>query len=378
MSAEYEVRWVNGQRIAGRMNLLLSLAGRDLGFSLLDRVTQGSYNAGGVGASAGTHDGGGAVDLSVTGLSDSAIWKVLTVLRTRGLIAWDRKAWQGPWPRHIHGIDRGATDRSWSASAQVADFARGLNGLANKGPDDGPKVSVPVMNYEEGLLEWNHGAPGQEHLWATWNCPHRMDPTGDKRRRFIANRIVPLGVSVLLLQEVTDSAATLFPEHFDVHRPKAAQSAAIGWDRRVWRCALKGKYRLHRPIRDRATPRYIPWVVLVNRFSGERVRIGPLHLPAFKDRDEARFRYHARRAGTWLGRPGNRVLGGDWNASPKGDWLDPVLSVGFHSPLAKTGPHQQTIDFFVRKHDRPRFRFVTTIRDSGVSDHACYVVAARV
>ena len=154
MSNEYTRRYPNGRPIAGRLNLLLSLAGHDLGESLLDRVVQGSYNAGGVAASAGTHDGGGAVDLSVSGWSGGRITEVLTVLRKRGLIAWYRHPGQGFDP-HIHGIDRGAKDLSVGAADQVRRFDNGENGLASHAPDDGPKVPVPAFNYEAGLKEWD-------------------------------------------------------------------------------------------------------------------------------------------------------------------------------------------------------------------------------
>jgi hypothetical protein len=152
--SEYDLRYPNGKKVAGRMNLLLSLAGRDLGESMLDRVVQGSYNKGGVTASAGTHDGGGAVDLSVRGWSYDRITQVLTTLRRRGLIAWYRHEGQGFSP-HIHGIDRGARDLSTGAAEQVRRFDLGENGLALRQRDDGPRVVVPSFDYAAGLREWD-------------------------------------------------------------------------------------------------------------------------------------------------------------------------------------------------------------------------------
>ncbi|MBK1787713.1 peptidoglycan-binding domain-containing protein [Prauserella cavernicola] len=102
-------------------------------------VTQGSYNAGGVGASGGTHDGGGAVDLSVRGLSDTDA--AVKALREVGFAAWHRTESQGDWAAHIHAIAISDTDMSPEAQAQAGDYFEGRNGLANNGKDDGPQVT---------------------------------------------------------------------------------------------------------------------------------------------------------------------------------------------------------------------------------------------
>ena len=93
-------------------------------------ITQGSYNAGRVRASAGTHDGGGVVDLRA--------WDHETkvrALRRSGFAAWFRPASAGPWPDHVHAVLVGNRLLSNGASDQVDDFRRGRNGLANNGPD---------------------------------------------------------------------------------------------------------------------------------------------------------------------------------------------------------------------------------------------------
>lgn len=109
-----------------------SLLGRDIVLS------QGSYNPGGVGASAGTHDGGGAIDVSVSDLSTTQRWETVEALRTVGFAAWLRTPDQGPWPFHIHGIAIGDTDLSISARNQVADYYIGKNGLASHAADNTP------------------------------------------------------------------------------------------------------------------------------------------------------------------------------------------------------------------------------------------------
>ena len=50
-----------GKRVNTRTRLMLAAADARVPFAI--RLTQGSYNPGGVGASAGTHDGGGVVDV---------------------------------------------------------------------------------------------------------------------------------------------------------------------------------------------------------------------------------------------------------------------------------------------------------------------------
>jgi hypothetical protein len=102
-------------------------------------VTQGSYNAGGVSQSAGTHDGGGALDLSVDsgcGTRPNAV----RALRTVGFAAWFRPTIPGVWDKHIHAIAVNDTDLAPGAADQVSDYYRGRDGLAGHGPDTGPQV----------------------------------------------------------------------------------------------------------------------------------------------------------------------------------------------------------------------------------------------
>ncbi|MEV4316241.1 peptidoglycan-binding protein [Actinocrispum sp. NPDC049592] len=118
------------------------LLGRQLG------ITQGSYNPGGVGGSAGTHDGGGALDISVEGMSSATRVTVAKNLRLVGFAAWVRTPDQGDWGYHIHAIAISDTDLSTAAQHQAGDYYLGFNGLANHGADDGPAVS-PKRTWEE-------------------------------------------------------------------------------------------------------------------------------------------------------------------------------------------------------------------------------------
>jgi|YNPNPStandDraft_1061719.scaffolds.fasta_scaffold26499_3 hypothetical protein len=111
---------------------------------LVRAVTQGSYSPG-VSASFGTHDGGGAVDLSVRDLNDwnhilyEDLHKIILALRQAGFAAWVR------WPDvlypgspiHIHAIAIGDADLSPAARDQLIGpdgYFRGFNGLPVEPP----------------------------------------------------------------------------------------------------------------------------------------------------------------------------------------------------------------------------------------------------
>ena len=113
-------------------------------------LSQGSYTTG-VSQSAGTHSGGGALDVRVRDLTQAQIDKVVWALRKTGFAAWHRLPSQGDWPEHIHAIAIGDKELSAAAAAQVVAYKNGRNGLANNGPDDGPKVAYDVYKQEIDL-----------------------------------------------------------------------------------------------------------------------------------------------------------------------------------------------------------------------------------
>lgn len=106
--------------------------------------SQGSWS--GADASAGTHSGGGAID--VTGLDAAQCDELVATMRRVGWAAWHRTPEQSDWVRHVHGIavqpggewDRGCL--SGAAHEQVVDYYDGRNGLASGAPDDGPRQHV--------------------------------------------------------------------------------------------------------------------------------------------------------------------------------------------------------------------------------------------
>lgn len=127
MSGPYDRVWYAGEQFNRRtMNMLIE-AERRYGGKF--QYYQGSYNKG-VGASAGTHDGGGAVDLWAINPQ-----KALRALRSVGFAARVRNPSQGSWPWHIHGIALGDQQAAPLAKQQMEAYRNGRDGLAGNGPD---------------------------------------------------------------------------------------------------------------------------------------------------------------------------------------------------------------------------------------------------
>jgi peptidoglycan hydrolase-like protein with peptidoglycan-binding domain len=130
----------DGYTVNTRTQAMLTEAERLLGRTL--KLDQGSYNPGGDPTSAGTHDGGGVVDVNVDGMSATTRTAVAKALRQVGFAAWVRNPNQGDWPWHIHAAAISDTDLSTQAQNQVGDYYLGFNGLANHGADDGPRIAI--------------------------------------------------------------------------------------------------------------------------------------------------------------------------------------------------------------------------------------------
>lgn len=139
-SDDYTRVEVNGSQLSQRTLDMLAHA-QTLYSGTIDltglAVTQGSYNAGHVSASFGTHDGGGAVDISVRNLPQdwSILWDeiplVIEALRTAGFAAWFRNEEDDMTP-HIHAIAIGDADLSRAAQLQLTGrygYFRGFDGL---------------------------------------------------------------------------------------------------------------------------------------------------------------------------------------------------------------------------------------------------------
>ncbi|GHG09638.1 peptidoglycan-binding protein [Streptomyces hydrogenans] len=123
-----------GKKVNQRTKVMLETAAVDFGRSLT--LLQGSYNAGGVAASAGTHDGGGVVDISVSGMSSAQRNELVQCLRRAGLAAWLRVP--PAFDYHIHAVAIGDRELSSAAKSQIAQWAVDRDGLAARGPDPAP------------------------------------------------------------------------------------------------------------------------------------------------------------------------------------------------------------------------------------------------
>jgi hypothetical protein len=139
-------------RLNARTTAMLETAGRFYsgpGSLAPHGVTQGSYSTA-IAASAGTHDGGGVIDLSVRDpaspggfLPDDEVERMVRALRSAGFAAWYRRP--PLFSRHIHAIAVGDPDLSPSAREQLTGphgYFRGRDGLRGSGLDGhgGPRV----------------------------------------------------------------------------------------------------------------------------------------------------------------------------------------------------------------------------------------------
>ena len=112
-------------------------------------ISQGCYSAGSVSASKGTHDGGGVLDLTdftpyrtdadllFTACGWVAFYRPYGVLYARSAAHW-------------HVVLNGCPHLAQGAANQIRDAKAGLNGLAGKGKDEGPR---PLVTWQQALAE---------------------------------------------------------------------------------------------------------------------------------------------------------------------------------------------------------------------------------
>ncbi|HEY7042778.1 MAG TPA: NlpC/P60 family protein, partial [Nocardioidaceae bacterium] len=136
----------------GRTIAMLDAADQRLGVNLA--IVQGSYSTS-VSASEGTHAGGGAIDVSVSGMSQEQIGRTVGALRAEGFAAWYRTTDQGFDMDHIHAVAIGDRQMSPQAADQVTAYYDGRDGLAG-GLTDSMPHGRPV---EFGYDEWLAGQP---------------------------------------------------------------------------------------------------------------------------------------------------------------------------------------------------------------------------
>ncbi|WBQ03795.1 peptidoglycan-binding domain-containing protein [Kribbella sp. CA-293567] len=128
-----------------RTKLMLELTAKASGVT--PTIVQGSYRgANGASASAGTHDGGGVLDLRTWNLTAAQRNRWTAAARAVGFIVWYRTVLQGFTP-HLHIIAKGDRDMSPSAERQVYAANNGRNGLKSNKVDTSNQ-GVPTFNYE--------------------------------------------------------------------------------------------------------------------------------------------------------------------------------------------------------------------------------------
>lgn len=128
----------NGALMDQKTKAFVQACEKALGYSLT--ILQGCYHPG-VSQSAGTHDGGGVIDLAPFDWQN----KVRTV-RAKGAFGWHRTPIPGVWGEHIHFGIRNHGTLSPSAKAQQRDYDGDppLDGLADHARDNTWHPSPPV------------------------------------------------------------------------------------------------------------------------------------------------------------------------------------------------------------------------------------------
>jgi hypothetical protein len=113
-------------------------------------LTQGSYTSATT-ASAGTHDGGGALDISVLGMTTDQRTLVVKALRMAGFAAWNR--YPPDFPNHIHAIAIGDKEMSSAARDQVTSYFQHKDGLAGNLGDGDQSSGYPYPDWAGRLCQ---------------------------------------------------------------------------------------------------------------------------------------------------------------------------------------------------------------------------------
>lgn len=153
-------RWWRGGYVCECVTLIYPIMERraaEAGVGTPSDVYQYCYNAGGVSASAGTHDAGGVTDHNQW--TDAQ----LRIQRECGGAAWYRTPAEG-FDYHTHIVLCGCPHLSSGAADQVTDYRNGRNGLANNGPDTGP--DVPYITWQDAYYKYaGDNPPDDEGLF---------------------------------------------------------------------------------------------------------------------------------------------------------------------------------------------------------------------
>ncbi len=141
---------VRTRELLQRAETIMRKKYRHFGFQFV--VTQGSYNVGGVLASFGTHDGGGALDLHTRTHPPYVVDDMVKSLREAGFAAWSRGRGHDSFSPHIHALALGDRQMSSSALRQITEYARGGDGLVGNNPDADRRLGRPVPSWARAFL----------------------------------------------------------------------------------------------------------------------------------------------------------------------------------------------------------------------------------
>lgn len=144
---DYSQVTVDGETLNTRTKSMLNTAksyAQSAGINASFGVIQGSYSSD-VAASGNTHKGGGALDISVSGLNTDQVQGVVKALRQAGFAAWYRTTF-GANNLHIHAIAIGDTEAHSDAIGQVRAYFAGTDGLGGAN-DTSPTVGRPIPTW---------------------------------------------------------------------------------------------------------------------------------------------------------------------------------------------------------------------------------------
>ncbi len=166
-------------------------------------ILQGSYHPG-IGASSGTHDEGGVLDVK-PGRDNAETNRVVRALRLVGFAAWLRTPDEGPWGPHVHAVSVGCPDLAPIAARQVEALRRGRNGLRSNALDRHRGLGLPVTTWEKFLA--GQGKPTttkvDQDITVTTSRKHYTVRPGDTLTA-IAARVGTTVAALVRLNKLTD------------------------------------------------------------------------------------------------------------------------------------------------------------------------------
>jgi hypothetical protein len=125
---------------------------------------QGSWS--GSPSSAGTHAGGGALDIKITGLTAKQVQALVKICRLAGGMAYLRDRQHGNFDTpHIHVGTIGCKHASAQMRTQWSQYKAGRDALALNGPDYGPRVPYITAAKAFKKLTKSGGVPADSEDW---------------------------------------------------------------------------------------------------------------------------------------------------------------------------------------------------------------------